>query len=103
MLGCFSSGLESSCAWQLMIQRRPAAGQRAAPARQCVCAHKLSVEQLLTNSRQLFAREYVNQLGPADPRFHHHESGMFVYDFADDGGVLTNGCARRAQSPIELA
>jgi hypothetical protein len=71
-----------------MIQRPPPAGQRAAPERQFVCAHKLSVEQLLTNSRQLFARKHVHHPGATDARFHHHESGMFVNDFADDSGFL---------------
>ena len=69
------------------IQRHPAA-EATSSARQCLCAHKLSVEQLLTNSGQLFAREHVHHPGAADARFHHHESGMFVHDSADDCGVF---------------
>jgi hypothetical protein len=47
-----------------------------------------SFAQPLTNSRELLAREHVHDSGPADPRFHHHKSGMFVHDFTDDCGVF---------------
>jgi hypothetical protein len=63
-------------------------GAREQPARQRVCLHKLSVEQLLTNSGELFAREHVNHADAAHARFHHHKSGMFLNDFADDSGFL---------------
>jgi hypothetical protein len=54
-----------------------------------VCAHKLSVEQLPTNSGELFAREHVNNARAADTRFHHHHAGVFVGDHTNDGCVFS--------------
>jgi hypothetical protein len=36
----------------------------------------------------LFARKHIDYTDAADARFHHDESGMFVNDFADDGGFF---------------
>ena len=46
------------------------------------------LHSISADARELFAREHVHHPGAAHARFHHHESGMFGNDFADDSGFL---------------
>ena len=52
------------------------------------CAHTNFRLKLLTDPRELLTGEHVHHPGAADARFHHHESGMFVHDSANDCGVF---------------
>ena len=42
----------------------------------------------VSRSKGVFAREHVNHAGRAHARFNHHESGVFLGAFADNGSVL---------------